>query len=74
MTHTAPDSYMIFCEEEIGPVMQAAVGMYGHLQGIAGKSLKETEGPELRALDELSMEKSPAAGTANQEVPHDHRS
>jgi len=38
MTHTIPDSYLIFCEEQIGRVMQATVGMYGYLQGIAGKS------------------------------------
>jgi hypothetical protein len=30
--------------------MQATVGMYGDLQGIAGKSLKEIEGLELKAL------------------------
>jgi len=32
-------------------VMQATVGMYGDLQGIAGKSLQEIEGLELKALD-----------------------
>lgn len=37
-------------EEQIGRVMQATVGMYGDLQGIAGKTLQEIEGlgfPEL---------------------------
>ncbi len=38
-------------EEQIGRVMQATVGMYGDLQGIAGKTLQEIEGLELRALD-----------------------
>ena len=31
--------------------MQATVGMYGDLQGIAGKSLQEIEGLDLLALD-----------------------
>jgi hypothetical protein len=38
-------------EEQIGRVMQATVGMYGDLQGIAGKTLQEIEGLEFRALD-----------------------
>jgi hypothetical protein len=38
-------------EEQIGRVMQATVGMYGDLQGIAGKTLQEIEGLELQALD-----------------------
>ncbi|MGH9426296.1 MAG: DUF2130 domain-containing protein [Terriglobia bacterium] len=38
-------------EEQIERVMQATVGMYGDLQGIAGKSLEEIEGLELRALE-----------------------
>lgn len=38
-------------EEQIGRVMQATVGMYGDLQGIAGKSLQEIEGLEFPALD-----------------------
>jgi hypothetical protein len=37
-------------EEQIERVMQATVGMYGDLQGIAGKSLQEIEGLELPAL------------------------
>jgi len=37
-------------EEQIERVMQATVGMYGDLQGIAGKSLQEIEGLELVAL------------------------
>ena len=36
--------------EQIERVMQATVGMYGDLQGIAGKSLQEIEGLELAAL------------------------
>ena len=38
-------------EEQITHVMQATVGMYGDLQGIAGKTLQEIEGLELKALD-----------------------
>jgi len=39
-------------EEQIGRVMQATVGMYGDLQGIAGKSLQEIEGLEFPALED----------------------
>lgn len=38
-------------EEQIERVMQATAGMYGDLQGIAGKSLQEIEGLELTALE-----------------------
>ncbi|NOT84353.1 MAG: DUF2130 domain-containing protein [Methylococcaceae bacterium] len=38
-------------ESQIERVMNATVGMYGDLQGIAGKSLQEIEGLELKALD-----------------------
>ncbi|RMH05091.1 MAG: DUF2130 domain-containing protein [Nitrospirae bacterium] len=38
-------------EEQIQRVMQATVGMYGDLQGIAGKTLQEIEGLDLRALE-----------------------
>jgi hypothetical protein len=34
-------------QEQIDRVMDATVGMYGELQGIAGKSLHEIEGLEL---------------------------
>ena len=37
-------------EEQIDRVMNATVGMYGDLQGIAGKSLQEIEGLELNML------------------------
>lgn len=37
-------------EEQIGRVMQATVGMYGDLQGIAGKTLQEIEGLSLQAI------------------------
>lgn len=37
-------------EEQIDRVMQATVGMYGDLQGIAGKTLQQIEGLELHAL------------------------
>ncbi len=38
-------------EEQIERVMRATVGMYGDLQGIAGKSLQEIEGIGLLALE-----------------------
>jgi hypothetical protein len=38
-------------QEQIERVMSSTVGMYGDLQGIAGKSLQEIEGLELPALD-----------------------
>ncbi|ALQ51765.1 DUF2130 domain-containing protein [Nitrosomonas ureae] len=38
-------------EEQIERVMTATVGMYGDLQGIAGRSLQEIEGLELAALE-----------------------
>jgi len=38
-------------EEQINRVMQATVGMYGDLQGIAGTTLQEIEGLEFPALD-----------------------
>jgi hypothetical protein len=41
-------------QEQIERVMNATVGMYGDLQGIAGKSLQEIEGLELHVLDKLS--------------------
>ncbi|MEI7995477.1 MAG: DUF2130 domain-containing protein [Methylococcaceae bacterium] len=37
-------------EEQIARVMSSTVGMYGDLQGIAGKSIQEIEGLELKAL------------------------
>ncbi len=43
-------------DEQIDRVMQATVGMYGDLQGIAGKTLQEIEGLELRALDAPTVE------------------
>lgn len=38
-------------EEQIERVMSATVGMYGDLQGIAGKSLQEIEGLDLSAFE-----------------------
>ena len=43
-------------EEQIDRVMQATVGMYGDLQGIAGRTLQEIEGLELRALNSPTAE------------------
>lgn len=45
-------------EEQIERVMGATVGMYGDLQGIAGKSLQEIEGLELTALAAPEDDKS----------------
>ena len=38
-------------EEQIERVMSATVGMYGDLQGIAGKSLQEIDGLELQVIE-----------------------
>jgi len=38
-------------EEQINHVVEATVGMYGELQGIAGKTLKEIEGLDIRMLE-----------------------
>ena len=38
-------------EEQIERVMGATVGMYGDLQGIAGKSLQEIEGLNIQSLE-----------------------
>ena len=38
-------------EEQIERVMGGTIGMYGDLQGIAGKSLQEIEGLEMRSLE-----------------------
>ena len=39
-------------EEQIERVMQSTVGMYGDLQGIAGKTIQEIEGLELKAIED----------------------
>jgi hypothetical protein len=38
-------------EEQIGRVMESTVGMYGDLQGIAGKTIQEIEGLEMKSLE-----------------------
>ena len=38
-------------EEQTDRVLQATVGMYGDLQGIAGKTLQQIEGLEMKALE-----------------------
>jgi len=38
-------------EEQIDRVMQSTVGMYGDIQGIAGKTAQEIEGLDLKALE-----------------------
>ena len=59
-------------EEQIERVMGATVGMYGDLQGIAGKSLQEIEGLELAALKlppPANQHSTPPLGCA---PPHAH--
>ena len=46
-------------EEQIERVMGGTIGMYGDLQGIAGKSLQEIEGLEFQALE---LDLDPPAG------------
>ncbi len=43
-------------EEQIARVMQATVGMYGDLHGIAGKTLQEIEGLGLPALEDDTVD------------------
>jgi hypothetical protein len=38
-------------DEQIERVMQATVGMYGDMQGIAGKTIQEIEGLEIKVLE-----------------------
>jgi hypothetical protein len=45
-------------DAEIERVMQATIGMYGDLQGIAGQSLQHIEGLELKALTDESGDES----------------
>src|SRR5438046_2048585 len=49
-------------EEQIDRVMQATVGMYGDLQGIAGKTLQEIEGLEFHGMLESPIEDDEADG------------
>jgi hypothetical protein len=42
-------------EEQIHGVLDATAGMYGDLQGIAGKSMHEIEGLELAMLPATSQ-------------------
>jgi len=50
-------------EEQIERVMQSTVGMYGDLQGIAGKTIQEIEGLELKAIDApAKTRKTPSEG------------
>jgi hypothetical protein len=47
-------------EEQIDRVMQATVGMYGDLQGIAGKTLQEIEGLEFQDMLEIDSDEEEA--------------
>jgi hypothetical protein len=46
-------------EEQLERVFQSTLGMYGDLQGIAGKTLQEIEGFELRTLESPSGDGEP---------------
>jgi hypothetical protein len=49
-------------EAQIGAVLEATAGMYGDLQGIAGKALKEIDGFELLGIEDKSdVSDEPAA-------------
>jgi hypothetical protein len=43
-------------EEQIERLMQSTVGMYGDLQGIAGKTIQEIEGLEWKALEDSNTD------------------
>jgi hypothetical protein len=47
-------------EEQIERVMQATVGMYGDMQGIAGKTLQEIEGLEMKVIEDAAPSKTGA--------------
>ena len=49
-------------EEQGERVMESTVGMYDDLQGIAGKTLQEIEGLELKSLDVPKNEGSETGG------------
>lgn len=57
--------------EQIERVIGATVGMYGDLQGIAGKSIQEIEALELRALTGGSGDVHLASGAADPELQAD---
>jgi hypothetical protein len=62
-------------EAQIERVMNATVGMYGDLQGIAGKSLQEIEGlePEALGADDtpaLQLSPGPAPDEMKSALPH----
>jgi hypothetical protein len=42
-------------EEQIRCVSEATAGMYGDLQGIAGRSLQEIVGLEVRAIENVGV-------------------
>lgn len=46
-------------EQQIAQVMEATVGLYGDLQGIAGKTLVQIEGLEMEALDAMASGQAP---------------
>ena len=43
-------------EGQIRGVIESTVGMYGDLQGIAGKTLQEIEGLDLQLLDSPKLD------------------
>ncbi len=54
-------------EEQIDRVMQATAGMYGDLQGIAGKTIQEIEGLELTVLEATAPSLTNGSATDTQD-------
>jgi hypothetical protein len=48
-------------EEQIRGVIEATSGMYGDLQGIAGKALKEIDGIALPLIEDRGQDEGPIA-------------
>ena len=51
MTHPRPKLWAKR-QEQIRCVIESTAGMYGDMQGIAGKTLQEIEGLEVKLLEE----------------------
>jgi hypothetical protein len=45
-------------DEQIERVMLATVGMYGDMQGIAGKTIQEIEGLDMNSLEDTALPKA----------------
>jgi hypothetical protein len=51
-------------ESQIQGVIESTVGMYGDLQGIAGRALQEIDGLEVPLLDHREIEETPMEPSA----------